>query len=154
MSNLIEIKNLFDKELKKFKKIIKTVTDKYKEISEEHELLLADVEALDTRLIFVEKKLKISNDFDIYNNSTNNIKDLSEFRYQIITRTKARQMKNNIYKFIYYCKYILNIPYIFFLINWFNYIYNKKRIFIIKFLEGWLRIEGIIGGFLDMFILF
>ena len=84
MSNLIEIKNLFDKELKKFKKIIKTVTDKYKEISEEHELLLADVEALDTRLIFVEKKLKISNDFDIYNNSTNNIKDLSEFRYQII----------------------------------------------------------------------
>jgi len=94
MSNLIEIKNLFDKELKKFKKIIKTVTDKYKEISEEHELLLADVEALDTRLIFVEKKLKISNDFDIYNNSTNNIKDLSEFRYQIITRSKARQMKN------------------------------------------------------------
>ena len=94
MSILEEIKNLFDKELKKYKKITKTLTDKYNEIRDEHELLLADVEALDTRLIYVEKKLEISNDFDVYNNSTNNIKDLSEFRYQIITRSKAKQLKN------------------------------------------------------------
>ena len=94
MSVLEEIKNLFEKELKKYKKITKAITDKYNEISQEHELLLADVEALDTRLIYVEKKLKITNDFDISNNSTNNIKDLSEFRYQIITRSKAKQLKN------------------------------------------------------------
>ena len=100
MSNLIEIKNLFDKELKKFKKIIKTVTDKYKEISEEHELLLADVEALDTRLIFVEKKLKISNDFDIYNNSANNIKDLSEQTNLLIEGIKIFNNLANFFKFL------------------------------------------------------
>ena len=94
MSILEEVKSLFEKELKKYKKLIKTISDKYEEISQEHELLLADVEALDTRLIYVEKKLKITDDNEIYNNSTNNIKDISEFRYQIITRSKARQLKN------------------------------------------------------------
>ena len=94
MSILEEVKNLFEKELKKYKKLIKTISDKYEEISQEHELLLADVEALDTRLIYVEKKLKITDDNEIYNNSTNNIKDISEFRYQIITRSKAKQLKN------------------------------------------------------------
>ena len=94
MSILEEVKSLFEKELKKYKKLIKTISDKYEEISQEHELLLADVEALDTRLIYVEKKLKITDDNEIYNNSTNNIKDISEFRYQIITRSKAKQLKN------------------------------------------------------------
>ena len=94
MSILEEVKSLFEKELKKYKKLIKAISDKYEEISQEHELLLADVEALDTRLIYVEKKLKITDDNEIYNNSTNNIKDISEFRYQIITRSKAKQLKN------------------------------------------------------------
>lgn len=94
MSILEEIKSLFEKELKKYKKITKAISDKYKEISEEHELLLADVEALDTRLIYVEKKLEITDTNEIYNNSTNNIKDISEFRYQIITRSKAKQLRN------------------------------------------------------------
>ena len=98
MSILEEVKKLLDKELKKFNKKIKTISDKYEDISYEHELLLSDIEALDNRLIFVEKKLKISNDDDndkYCNKSTNNIKELGDFRYQIITRSKARQLMNN-----------------------------------------------------------
>ena len=98
MVNIEDIKNLFEKEIKKYNKKLKTVLDKYEEISQEHELLLADVEALDTRLNKVEKILKISNndiDEEISNKTVNNIKDISEFRYQIITRTRANQLMNN-----------------------------------------------------------
>ena len=55
MSIVDDIKKLFDKELKKFKKIAKDLSDKYEEITQEHELLLADIDALDNRLITVEK---------------------------------------------------------------------------------------------------
>ena len=94
MLNIEEINNLFEKELKKYYKKIKSVTDKFKKISEEHELLLFDVEALDHRLIEVEKKLNIKNNDEIDDNSNNsniNLSNLSEFRYQIITRSRAKQ---------------------------------------------------------------
>ena len=104
MEKIEEIKILFEKEIKKYNEIIWDVLKKNEKISQEHELLLADVEALDTRLIRVEKILKIidneedeedDKDEDYSNKTMDNIKNLSEFRYQIITRSKARQMMNN-----------------------------------------------------------
>ena len=97
MASIKEIKVLFEKEIKKYNEKIEGVLEK----SEEHELLLADIEALDTRLIRVEKILKIINDDEddkdeyVSNETVNDMKNLSEFRYQIITRSKARRMMNN-----------------------------------------------------------
>ena len=100
MASIKEIKVLFEKEIKKYNEKIKDVLEK----SQEHELLLADIETLDIRLTRVEKILKIINDDeddkddkdeDVSNETVNDIKNLSEFRYQIITRSKARRMMNN-----------------------------------------------------------
>ena len=100
MANLEEIKNIIERELKKYNKNIKDISDKFKKISNEHELLLLDVAALDRRLIRVEKKLKTSNnnsdeDDEDYKLPKNNNKNISDFRYQIITRAKAKQLENN-----------------------------------------------------------
>ena len=101
MANLEEIKNIIERELKKYNKNIKDISDKFKKISNEHELLLLDVAALDRRLIRVEKKLKTSNnnsddeDDEDYKLPHNNNKNISDFRYQIITRAKAKQLENN-----------------------------------------------------------
>jgi len=95
MSIVDDIKKLFDKELKKVKKIAKDLSDKYEEITEEHEFLLFDFEALDNRLRTVESVLKISDDKYEINKTKDNFKDLGDFRNQIITRSKAKQMVNN-----------------------------------------------------------
>ena len=95
MSIVDDIKKLFDKELKKVKKIAKDFSDKYKEITLEHEYLLFDVQTLDDRLKTVERILKISDDEYEINKAKDNIKDLGDFRNQIITRSRAKQMINN-----------------------------------------------------------
>ena len=95
MSIVDDIKKLLDKELKKVKKIAKDLSDKYEEIAEEHEFLLFDFEALDNRLRTVERIIKLSDDEYEINKAKDNFKDLGDFRNQIITRSRAKQMINN-----------------------------------------------------------
>ena len=124
MSSIIdEVKKLLEKELKLFNKKLKTISDKYDKISEEHELLLDDIDVLDQRLYAVEKKIISSNNennkFDKINNKVindktdsinniNDIKDISEFRNQIITRSKAKKIMNNTNLKENYEDYVLN----------------------------------------------
>ena len=107
MTELDELKNLFIKEINNINKKIKSLSNKFhiiNDVREEHEAILLDIDALDQRLLKLEKLNKVSNiENDIINNSfnnniQNNIDDINNnkgllFRSQVSTRSMSKKNK-------------------------------------------------------------
>ena len=75
-----DFQNIFEKEIKKLNKKIQDLSYKFKDIADEHELLLDDIAAIDNRLIILEN----------INNIDNN--DEGElFRSQVSQKPKAKK---------------------------------------------------------------
>ena len=108
MSNFEELKKFLGKEINKINKKIQALSYEFKKITEvryEHEAMLCDIEALDQRLLRLEKIFNINCDEndkinnDINNNIQNNIDNINIidegklFRYQVSRSSRTRKNK-------------------------------------------------------------
>ena len=111
MSNFEELKKFLGKEINKINKKIQALSYEFKKITEvryEHEAMLCDIEALDQRLLRLEKIFNINcdendkikeNNNDINNNIQNNIDNINIidegklFRYQVSRSIRTRKNK-------------------------------------------------------------
>ena len=92
MSNFEEFKKIYLKDIKDLRKKINYLTEKFEEISYEHELLLEDIRVLDIRVIKLENNNVINNKDNIPNNNNNNKGQL--FRSQISKNSKRKKVEN------------------------------------------------------------